>query len=59
MRAIYWNLGNKKRWIDGPSGAGLYTNDADTDLPPCTGWIALSGANEPLPNVELLVNSSS
>eukprot|EP00816_Leptocylindrus_hargravesii_P004454 CAMPEP_0196815694 /NCGR_PEP_ID=MMETSP1362-20130617/51281_1 /TAXON_ID=163516 /ORGANISM="Leptocylindrus danicus, Strain CCMP1856" /LENGTH=121 /DNA_ID=CAMNT_0042192743 /DNA_START=170 /DNA_END=535 /DNA_ORIENTATION=+ len=56
---IYWNRGNKKWWIDGPSGAGLYTNDAYTELPPPSGWVALAGAKEPLPNVVILENNDA
>jgi len=51
---IYWNRGDGKWWIDGPSGAGIYIIKNNDELPPKYGWIALDREYEPLPTVSLL-----
>ena len=51
---IYWNKGDGKYWIDGPSGAGIYIVKDSGQLPPKTGWISLDTSYEPLPTVEVL-----
>lgn len=53
---IYWNKGDGKWWIDGPSGAGLYIVSSRESTPPSRGWVALSGANQPVPVVEVVGN---
>jgi len=51
---IYWNKGDGKYWIDGPSGAGIYIVKDSSELPPKTGWISLDKSYEPIPTVEVL-----
>eukprot|EP00566_Odontella_aurita_P023071 CAMPEP_0113527732 /NCGR_PEP_ID=MMETSP0015_2-20120614/1456_1 /TAXON_ID=2838 /ORGANISM="Odontella" /LENGTH=127 /DNA_ID=CAMNT_0000426193 /DNA_START=249 /DNA_END=632 /DNA_ORIENTATION=- /assembly_acc=CAM_ASM_000160 len=51
---IYWNRGDGKWWIDGPSGAGLYIVSSPESSPPSEGWVALSGARQPVPVLEVL-----
>ena len=51
---IYWNKGDGKWWIDGPSGAGVYIVKNDAILPPKSGWISLSEDYDPTPTVEVL-----
>ena len=50
---IYWNRGDGKWWIDGPSGAGVYIAFDDGETPPEDGWMALPGAKQPLPMVKI------
>jgi hypothetical protein len=48
---VYWNRGDGKWWIDGPSGAGVYIVKNDGWFPPKSGWIALDRDYEPIPEV--------
>ena len=51
---IYYNVGDKKWWIDAPEGHGLYvSSDLNTDdrSPPTGGWVELAGAKLPVPEV--------
>mmetsp|Transcript_46339 Transcript_46339/g.105670 ORF Transcript_46339/g.105670 Transcript_46339/m.105670 type:complete len:133 (+) Transcript_46339:25-423(+) len=52
---VYWNTQDHKWWIDGPDGAGLYVvrDDSGSSVPPGKGWTALSGAQQPVPSVEV------
>lgn len=53
---IYWNKGDGKWWIDGPSGAGVYIvprNSKNDMFPPKDGWISLRPNYEPPPTVEI------
>ena len=51
---VYWNRGDGKWWIDGPSGAGIYIVKNDALFPPKIGWIALDKDYEPIPEVTTL-----
>mmetsp|Transcript_946 Transcript_946/g.1365 ORF Transcript_946/g.1365 Transcript_946/m.1365 type:complete len:129 (+) Transcript_946:380-766(+) len=48
---IYWNRGDGKLWIDGPSGSGVYIAKNDGWTPPKSGWVSLSYEYEPTPTV--------
>lgn len=50
---IYWNKGDGKWWIDGPTGAGAYIVRNDGWSPPRDGWYALSHKYNPVPTVEM------
>ena len=56
---IYWNRGDGKFWIDGPSGAGVYIVKNDGLTPPSEGWVSLSNDYEPAPTVSSLDNEAS
>eukprot|EP00568_Trieres_chinensis_P005716 CAMPEP_0183293266 /NCGR_PEP_ID=MMETSP0160_2-20130417/2016_1 /TAXON_ID=2839 ORGANISM="Odontella Sinensis, Strain Grunow 1884" /NCGR_SAMPLE_ID=MMETSP0160_2 /ASSEMBLY_ACC=CAM_ASM_000250 /LENGTH=160 /DNA_ID=CAMNT_0025454353 /DNA_START=13 /DNA_END=495 /DNA_ORIENTATION=+ len=49
---IYWNCGDRRWWIDAPSGAGVYIVPSEKSLPPKSGWVALPGAKSPVPEVD-------
>ena len=56
---IYWNRGDGKWWMDGPSGAGVYIVPdpnlvVGNGLPPTSGWVALSSDFNPVPEVKVL-----
>ena len=51
---IYWNKGDGKWWIDGPSGAGVYIVKDNGILPPSNGWISLQSEFDPIPTVDVL-----
>ena len=51
---VYWNKGDGKWWIDGPSGAGGYIVKSNGELPPRSGWVALSSDYNPVPIVDIL-----
>ena len=51
---IYWNKGDKKWWIDGPSGAGVYIVKNDGALPPKTGLVSLNQDYNPTPTVDVM-----
>eukprot|EP01063_Lacrimia_lanifica_P035781 TRINITY_DN6909_c0_g4_i1.p1 TRINITY_DN6909_c0_g4~~TRINITY_DN6909_c0_g4_i1.p1 ORF type:complete len:124 (+),score=20.28 TRINITY_DN6909_c0_g4_i1:139-510(+) len=51
---IYWNRGDGKWWIDGPSGAGVYIVPSNAPVPPGSGWQPLAPEYAPLPSVEAL-----
>lgn len=53
---IYWNKGDGKWWIDGPSGAGVYIVKNGGWNPPKHGWMALDKDYEPLPSVMVIEN---
>lgn len=55
---VYWNRGDGKWWIDGPSGAGIFIVKNDGWFPPKSGWMALDSDYEPLPKVTPLENCS-
>eukprot|EP01079_Euglenida_sp_SAG-EU17-18_P005097 gene5097-5190_t len=51
---IYWNRGDGRWWIDGPSGSGLYVSKSTSRVPPTDGWVALPGSKAgAAPHVEL------
>jgi hypothetical protein len=56
---IYWNKGDGKWWLDGPSGAGLYIVEDSGKTPPVKGWGRLRGAKLPLPTLELVLGKST
>jgi hypothetical protein len=56
---VYWNRGDGKWWIDGPSGAGIFIVKNDGWFPPKSGWIALDSDYEPLPEVTPISMESS
>ncbi|CAE8607093.1 unnamed protein product, partial [Polarella glacialis] len=56
---IYWNKGDGQWWIDAPDGKGVYVAKASADSMPTSGWKALPGAPEPLPQVQLLKSANA
>jgi hypothetical protein len=48
---VYWNKGDGKWWIDGPSGAGVYIVKNAGWVPPKSGWISLDSDYQPVPTV--------
>ncbi len=60
---IYWNRGDGKWWMDGPSGAGIYVVPdpnlvVGNGLPPTSGWVPLSSDFNPVPEVKVLEQTS-
>lgn len=53
---IYFNHGDGRWWIDGPSGAGVYIVESGSGLPTGKGWTSLSGEYDPVPQVEEVDN---
>mmetsp|Transcript_8575 Transcript_8575/g.11342 ORF Transcript_8575/g.11342 Transcript_8575/m.11342 type:complete len:127 (-) Transcript_8575:184-564(-) len=58
---IYWNRGDGKWWMDGPSGSGVYIVKSNDRLPPRMGWVSLGSGSEynPSPVVELKVDDDT
>eukprot|EP00985_Skeletonema_marinoi_P034505 scaffold44103_cov161-Skeletonema_marinoi.AAC.2 len=49
---IYWNKGDKKWWIDGPDGNGVWIVPGPSHAPPAHGWSSIStGSTKSAPMV--------
>ena len=49
---FYWNRGDGRWWLDGPSGAGLYAALDRGKVPPQTGWTGVTrSVRSPMPVV--------
>lgn len=53
---IYYNRGDGQWWIDGPDGRGLYIVEGGERTPPQKGWVRLTGAKEPCPEVNIVLD---
>lgn len=58
---VYFNSADRHWWIDEPGGLGVFVvpdnPTSPNELPPTTGWKALSTSYEPLPQIKLPVDS--